>query len=192
MHWPQLDEHYVDEFGSVDLRVYQSAGQIWPAEEAFARSTLADEQAGFRLMIKASVLVSRRLSELDGEIENIPAFLRITYRRLVLAELKKLNGRWMIESDHLAQMPPASRDIDEIETAILIEELFRRMDPWTRKVFELRTLGYGFEMMAEELGMKANVIRARFSREVSRLRGEIESDSRAAGERVARLNLDND
>lgn len=192
MHWPELDEHYVDEFGPVDLCVYEAAGQIWHAEEAFARSTLADEQAGFRLMIKASAIVSRRLSELAGGIDNISAFLRFTYRRLVLAELKKLNGRRVTESDHLAQMQPAKRDVDEIETAILIEELFRRMDQWNRKVFELRTLGYSFEMLEKELGVKANVIRARSSREVSRLRSEIEAESREAAERVARLNRDDD
>lgn len=192
MQWPELEEHYVDEFGPVDLRVYEAAGQVWPAEEIFARRALADEQAGFRLMIKASAIVTRRLGELDGAIDNISAFLRFTYRRLVLAELKKLNGRRAIESDSLGQMPPATRDVGAIETAILIEELCRRMDPVTRKVFELRTLGYGFEMMEDELGMKANVIRARFSREITRLRSEIEADAQSSAQRAALFNRNDD
>lgn len=187
MHWPELDERYVDEFGPVDLRVYEAAGQIWPAEEAFARSTLADEQAGFRLMIKACAIVSRRLSELAGGIDNISAFLRSTYRRLVLAELKKLNGRKVIEWEIENATSANLNYVPGIETSILIEELYLRMDDWTRKVFELRTLGYGFEKMEKELGMKANVLRAKFSREITRLRSEIEADSRAAEEKVARL-----
>jgi hypothetical protein len=187
MQWPELDQRYVDEFGLVELPVYEAARQIWPAEESFARRALGDEQVGFRLMIRASAIVTRRNGELEGGIGNIPAFLRTTYRQLVLAELKKLNGRRVIESENEAELAPATQDNERIETAILIEELFRRMDAWTRKVFELRTLGYGFEVMEEELGMRANVIRAKFSREITRLRSEIEAESRAAAERVASL-----
>ena len=188
MNWPELDEPYIDEFGPVDSRVHRAARQLWPNAERLALSKLGDEQTGVRLLIKASATVSRRLGELDGGIESISAFLWTTYRRLVLAELKKLNGRKIIEWEiEAAVSANPSQNVAGIEAGILIEELYLRMDEWTRKVFELRTLGYGFEMMESELGTKANVIRAKFSREIARLRSEIEADSLAAAERVAGL-----
>lgn len=191
MHWPLLDECYTDEFGFVDPRVHNAAGSLWPAAERYALSKLGDEQCGLRLMIKAAATVSRRLVELEGSIDSLAGFLWTTYRRLVLAELRKLNGRRVIESEFEIQLIEGSdRDVEVIERHILIEELCRRMDDWTRKVFELRTLGYGFEMMGAELGMKANAIRARFSREVMRVQSEVDMDSRAAAERVSRLTRD--
>lgn len=182
MSWPPLDARYIDEFGPVDLEVYGAAGQLWPKAERFARRKIGDGAAGMRLMFKAAAIVSRRRSEMAGNITHLSAYLYKTYTRLILAELKGINGRRALESAHEAELSPVSDSTEEIERKILIEELCRRMDSWTRKVFELRTLGFGFDMMERELGMKANAIRARFSKQIARIRSEIESMKPRGGE----------
>jgi len=40
--WPSLDSSYEDEYGPIDLRVYEAAKEIWPAAEAFGTFALLD------------------------------------------------------------------------------------------------------------------------------------------------------
>jgi hypothetical protein len=135
-----------------------------------------------RLMFKAAAIVSRRSDEMVGGIDHLSAYLFKTYRRLVLGELKRINNRKTLEWAHAEELSTASDSTEEIERKILIEQLCRRMDLWTRKVFELRSLGFGFEMMEQELGMKANAIRARFSKQITRIRAEIQSAQTSRGD----------
>ncbi len=182
MNWPLLDAGYTDEFGSVDPEVYHAAGQLWPEAERFACRRIGDGAAGMRLMLKAVAIVSQRRGEMAGDIAHLSAYLNKTYTRLVLAELKQINGRKALEWAHAEELSPASDSTEEIERKILIEELCRRMDPWTREVFEARILGFGFEMLEQDLGMKANAIRARFSKQIARIKSEIRGGETSGGE----------
>lgn len=176
-NWPPIEDGYEDEFGRVDPDVYEAAGELWRRRgESFAVSTLRDESAGQRLMLKAAALVTRRRAAPGAEVENLRAYLYQTYKHLVLAELEKESGHRRRESeafgDGAAPTPEADPPVD-IERHILVQQLMRRMDGWTREVFELLTLGYSFEMIARLKNKKSNVIRSKFNKQLKRLMADI-------------------
>ena len=89
--WPQLESGYMDAEGWVDLEVYRTAGALWPFAEHLARVNLRDSVAGQKLLLKAVVDVSRVREEkrIAGElIKNLKGYLFVTYKRLLLEELK--------------------------------------------------------------------------------------------------------
>jgi len=44
-----------------------------------------------------------------------------------------------------------------------------QMDPWTRRVFELRVLGYQFEDIAHMLKTRPHLLRSKFHKEIKKL-----------------------
>ena len=185
VNWPPLDAVYDDEFGTLDAGIYAVAGSQWPAARGFAEATLGDAATGLNLMIKATAIVSRRQAELAGGIENPAAFLMFTFKRLVLGELKKHNRRRALESERQMELLPHSVDAaEQLDQKILVEQLYARMDPWMKRAFELRMLDYSFEEMAAEFRMQANVIRSKYSKEMERLRRQIDEESRRAEQRA--------
>src|SRR5436853_328263 len=145
-NWPPLEAEYEDEFGAVDATIYGAAGEQWPAARRFARTTLGDEAAGLQLLIKATAIVSRRQVELEGEIDNPAAFLMLTFKRLVLGELKKRNRQRELEDERQVELLPRAEDTAQtLDDKILIEQLYARMDEWMKKAFELRMLEYSYE-----------------------------------------------
>jgi DNA-directed RNA polymerase specialized sigma24 family protein len=58
---------------------------------------------------------------------------------------------------------------EALNDQILIEEVIAHMDEWTRKVFELRVLGYQFEDIGQMLKMRPNLLRSKFNKEVKKL-----------------------
>jgi len=175
--WPSIDAAYTDEYGHVDAEVYQTAGQIWPQAEKLALTALRDDAMGFRLMMKAVAIVSRRRAAADTQIDNVGAFLFHVYKNLVLAELKKQNRRRELEGQWEHEILPVDRTADALDRKILIEELVNRMDLWTRRVFDWRMLGYTFEIIGQSLGMDANRVRSAYSKSIARLREELRADS---------------
>lgn len=192
MQWPSVENIYADEFGLVDPEVCAIAGQIWPAAEKLALLKLGDEQIGFRLMIRAVAYVSRKTTEPHSCIRNLRAYLWQSYSHLVYAELKKMNLHRRLEDERSYEMSPTTQELaEELDRRIFINQLLQRMDRWTRKVFDWLVLGYGYDIMENELGMKANAIRAKFSKRMNRLRQEIDKECHEAEHRVrctSRLN----
>lgn len=185
INWPPLDAVYDDEFGTVETGIYGAAGALWPAARQFARNKLGDEAAGLPLMIKAAALVSRRQLEHDSNIEEPAAYLMKTFMRLVLHELKKRNRRRKLTDERQQDLlPRAEETAQSLDDKILIEQIYARMDEWMKKAFELRMLEYSYEEMAVVLGMKANLIRSKYSKELERLRRQIEEESHQAEQRA--------
>jgi DNA-directed RNA polymerase specialized sigma24 family protein len=187
INWPPLDAVYHDEYGTVDATIYSIAGEQWPMARRFAAATLGDEAAGLSLMTRAAAIVSRRRVELNDDIANPAAFLMLTFKRLVLGELKKRNRRRELESArHMERLPDTDETAQSLDNKILIEQIYARMDDWMKKAFALRLLGYAYEEMEAALAIKANAIRSKYSKELERLRRQIEEESRAAAHRVRR------
>lgn len=68
--WPALESHYEDQYGSIDLEVYKTAGELWPAAKAFAEFALKDQDASVDLMLQAAAKVScERKREATGHID---------------------------------------------------------------------------------------------------------------------------
>jgi len=80
--WPALDSGYEDEFGPIDLEVYQAAGEIWPNAAVFGEFALQDRDEAFSLMLKAVASVSSMIAS-GTHIEHLKRYLNTTYKNLV-------------------------------------------------------------------------------------------------------------
>lgn len=171
--FPPIETAYVDEFGTVDPEVYQTAKLLWSSAEHLAVRCLHDRHEGIRLMIKAVASVSRVRENAPTKIKNLRAYLYLSYKRLVLAELEKTNGhqRQLVEKQFGKEI--LENDATQINRQILINELRRQMDEWTRDVFDLLCLGYTFEELVPEFGKKSNAVRSKYSKNVTRLARQI-------------------
>jgi DNA-directed RNA polymerase specialized sigma24 family protein len=168
LFWPSLDEAYTDEFGEICPEVYQAAGELWPQAESFMNSKLPDPAAGMRLMFKAAAAVSRKLQEQPNQIRNLKAYLWTSFKHEIFEAAEKENRYQPLEPE---QQPTngAYNQSEALNDHILIEELISHMDSWTRKVFELRVLGYQFEDIGQMLDMSPKLLRSKFHKEVKKL-----------------------
>lgn len=168
--WPQIESAYTDEFGQIDPEVYRAAAAVWGQAEPFALHTLGDTPAGLRLMLKAAASVSRVRAEAAGTIRDLPSYLFKTYTRLVLAERQKESDRRQIAETE-ARLSDVKDEAAEIERKVLLHEIMRMMDGWTRQVFEWRCLGHGFAEIARWLGTSENAARNKFNHQIKLLAG---------------------
>ena len=168
LSWPSLDEGYTDEFGVICPEVYRAAGELWPQAEGFVHSKLRDCPAGMQLMLKAAATVSRKRREQPDQIRDLKAYLWTTFKHFIFDEVEKGNRYEPLE---LEQQPEndARGPSDALDDQILIEEVMAQMDDWTRRVFELRVLGYQFEDIAHMLKMSPHLLRSKFHKEIKKL-----------------------
>jgi DNA-directed RNA polymerase specialized sigma24 family protein len=172
LFWPSLDEGYTDEFGEICPEVYQAAGELWPQAESFINSRLHDAAAGMRLMFKAAAAVSRKLQEQPEQIRDIKAYLWTSFKHEIHEAAEKENRYQPLEPE---QQPEngAYTQSEALNDQILIEEVIAHMDEWTRKVFELRVLGYQFEDIGQMLEMRPNLLRSKFHKEIKKLSNKL-------------------
>lgn len=172
--WPPLEEAYTDEFGLIQHEVYRAAGELWPQAERLARAQLGDEAAGLQLMLKAAAIISRKRVEQPDLIHDLKNYLFQTFKRLVLAELKKETGHRQRELEHATDITPDD-PTEKIEREILIQQICQRMDKWTRTVFELLNLGYDYNDIARMLGMRAKSIRNRYNKQYKKIKQQLDA-----------------
>jgi DNA-directed RNA polymerase specialized sigma24 family protein len=168
LFWPSLDEGYTDEFGEICPEVYQAAGELWPQAENFINSRLHDSAAGMQLMFKAAAAVSRKREEDPDRIRDIKAYLWTTFKHEINEAAKKENRYQPLEPEHQPKNG-AYIQSEALNDQILIEELMARMDSWTRKVFELRVLGYQYDDIGQMLEMRPHHLRSKFNKEIKKL-----------------------
>src|SRR5262249_6381995 len=103
------------------------------------------------------------------QIRDLSAYLFQTYKRLVLAELEKLNGHRSGDLAAAEILRPAWRPEIDVERQNLVAQVIQRLDPWAREVFENLTLGYSFGEIGQALGSNPHVVRNRFRLALRRL-----------------------
>lgn len=169
--FPLIEAAYTEEFGEVNPKIYEIAKTLWiTCAERLAAECLYDSPKGLQLMLKAAARVSSAHQQNPARIENPRAYLYRCYKNLLLAELEKENShRKILENLQKTYENLSKNEEDEINRKILINELRRQMDDWTREVFDYHTLGYTFEEMVPRYGSAANAIRSRYSKNLARL-----------------------
>jgi hypothetical protein len=168
LSWPNLDEGYTDEFGVISPEVYRAAGELWPQAEGFVHSKLHDCPAGMRLMLKAAATVSRKRREQPDQIRDLKAYLWTTFKHFISDEVEKESRYQPLELERQPENG-ANGHSESPYDQILIEEVMAQMDSWTRKVFELRVLGYQFEDIAQMFKMRPDLLRSKFHKEIKKL-----------------------
>jgi DNA-directed RNA polymerase specialized sigma24 family protein len=81
-------------------------------------------------------------------------------------------------TEELAELNNA-RDEDwarDLENDLLIKELLRRMDGWTRTVWMELRYGYSWKQIAKHLGMTVQQVKMRFRYNIEKLRRQIEDE----------------
>jgi len=167
---PQLDSSFTDQFGEIDLDVYEAARSIWPIAERLAERILFDGHLGVELMFKAASKVTASQNA-GTKIVSLKYYLLQSYKHLLLAELEKENGRKRILAERAFtghSTPPDPED--HLHKKILINQLRLEMDDWMREIFDHLRLGYTFEELANHYGIAANVLRSKFSKKLARLK----------------------
>ena len=168
LSWPSLEEGYTDEYGVIRPEVYRAAGELWPQAEGFVHSKLRDCPAGMQLMFKAAAAVSRKRREQPDQIRDLKAYLWTTFKHFISDEVEKGNRYQPLEPEQLPEND-ARGPSEALDDQILIEEVMAQMDSWTRRVFELRVLGYQFEDIAQMLNMRPHLLRSKFHKEIKKL-----------------------
>ena len=138
--WPALETGYLDEFGPVDPEVHHVARDLWPRAEHIALDLTGDAARGYRLLKRAVAAISALSAERREQIRDLPAYLFQAYKRLVLADLEKVNGHRAGDLLAAQILGPSQPGAEAVERHILVAQLVSRMDPWTREVFENLTL----------------------------------------------------
>ncbi|HZI19286.1 MAG TPA: sigma-70 family RNA polymerase sigma factor [Pyrinomonadaceae bacterium] len=176
-----IETAYADEFGLVAPDVYACANEIRARARGYAARVLSDNDAARAdtLLLKAAAQVTRHLGGDPGGVTHLRGYLFRTFRRVLLAELEKDDNRRRFESRSAADAELRGQ-AENVERRILLGEIVKAMDPWTREVFEWLTLDYSFEEIARHLGAKPKAVRNRFYRRLERLRAALEG-RRAAG-----------
>jgi DNA-directed RNA polymerase specialized sigma24 family protein len=173
--WPALETGYDEEFGPVDPEVHRVARDLWPRAEHFALGLLHDRVAGYRLLKRAVAALSGLSAERRTEIRDPTAYLFQTYKRLVLTELEKRHSH-RIREVQAAELCRSPGDAERIDRDILVAELVRGMDSWTRQVFEAQVLGYSFHEIGRAMGTNPHVVRNRFRLALRRLAATVKKN----------------
>jgi DNA-directed RNA polymerase specialized sigma24 family protein len=175
--WPPIEAAYTDEFGQVEMVVFKAAGDLWPRAERYSRQVLRDNQAGQRLLLQATAIVSRIYVERVDQISDLKAYLYQTFKRLVLAQLEKERGHRRLESamlHHIAGEPDTSTS--DLDQKILVQQIVKRMDKWMREVFELLVLGHTFEEIARDSNQNAHRLRNKYNNPQKKLTKQIQAE----------------
>ena len=183
--WPTLETGYEEESGPVDPEVHRVARDLWPRAERLALDLLHDRVAGYRLLKRAVAALSGLSVDRRAEIRSPAAYLFQTYKRLVLAELEKLNGHRVRELEAAELFRLHGGEAERLDRDILIAELVHAMDPWTREVFEAQVLGYSFEEIGLALDSNPHVVRNRFRIALRRLAATVGTTVSGQRERTA-------
>jgi hypothetical protein len=188
--WPEIQQGYDDAFGPIDPEVYKAAGAIWPLAQAQIIRVLGDLDVGQQLMLKSVAIASRKFAQDPARMTSLKGYILVIFNHLLSKEVGKEAGHSRIETQlGKTASSPIDRPEDEIERVILIHELIARADEWTRKIFEELILGYTFEELAPRYYLKPNVLRARWSKKMRRLREQIRKEETEAREKILRRSV---
>jgi DNA-directed RNA polymerase specialized sigma24 family protein len=181
--FPTIEEAYDEEFGTVDIQVYQVATEIWFSAEPLAVHLLRDSHLGVQLLNKAVANVSRMQRKFPTGIKNLKSYLYCSYKNLLLAELENENHRLDLLADWSRQqiLHLAEDEETKINRKILVNEIRLRMDEWTRDVFDLLQIGYKYEELVPYFGTAANVIRSKFSKKTAKLARKLNIEIKLSG-----------
>jgi len=187
---------HADDPGNGTHALGVASAKVWPRILSVARRELADKVAveGRKALTLEAwedtlLSVAGTLKRHRGKetIKDLEAFLVGTFQhRLSRAIVREKNLAETIEflpsSEDLAELKHA-RDEDwarSLENHVLIKELLRRMDEWTRTVWMERRYGYSWKKIAKHLGMNEHQLKMRFRYNIEKLRRQIDGENGGA------------
>ena len=144
----------------------------WPQAATLARTVLRDEALGQIALLKVCARITASRAAQRIQIKNLKGYIFQSYRNEILRILQARRVHDEITANEYS-LPTESQQLD-VHNKILIEELVSRMDETNRRVFELRVLGHSYEEISETLNIASNVLRNTFSRQLRKIKAELE------------------
>lgn len=150
--------------------VHDAAENILSSAVAFgARTGIPDSEISKDLLFQAvdnTLSSGTRLSE----INDLPAYLFVAYKRLIIAWCKQKQ-----KEEDLEENAEALASYQDIERKILVEELVRMMSEQERFIYNYLVLGYSYKEIAEKFNrafkknFSANVMRSKLSKATQKI-----------------------
>ncbi len=182
-----------DESGDGTDPLREASAKVWPRVLGFARRELADKvgvEERKALTLEAwedtllSVAETLRRHRGKESIKDLEAFLVGTFQhrlsRIILREKSQTEAvDFLPSTEELAELRNA-RDEDwatNLENELVVKELLRRMDEWTRTVWLERRYGFSWRKIAKHLGMTTQQVKMRFRYNIEKLRREIDGEN---------------
>ncbi len=183
-----------DESGDGTDGLREASAKVWPRVLAAARRELGDKiPAGDRRALTLEawedtlLSVAETLKRHRGKqtINDLEGFLLGTFQhrlsRIIVREKNLTEAiEFLPSTEELAELKNA-RDEDwarNLENELLISELLRHMDEWTRKVWMLRRYGFSWRNIAKHLGISEQQVKMRFRYNIDKLRREIDGENK--------------
>jgi DNA-directed RNA polymerase specialized sigma24 family protein len=161
-----------DDGKPIDPQFIEAAYALEPTLFAYRRREIGCRSTTAEL-IQDSVNAASRASHSEP-IHNPRAYLLITFMRKVDAYLAKSSREIPCTDEFIEHLKARQRDrdsdIEALERPVLIHQVKSHMDAWTRKVCNIKTLGFSMEEIARDFGEPTNRVNVRFSRGMAKAR----------------------
>ncbi|HYY93321.1 MAG TPA: hypothetical protein VE713_02295 [Pyrinomonadaceae bacterium] len=185
--WPPCEQSSLDIY-QMDVETCEAARELWSGGcQKFAYDQLGDVQLGFDLMLEAAASVTKRRAVAPPErpIRDLRKYLRRSFRRLVIKEVKRRERFDTVVEDRRPDPGPegagpraGGKDVvlgveegQEIDVLLgQLMEMMREIHPDFLRVSQALFFGHTLEEIAPHFGMKANALRAWYSRMMKKLR----------------------
>ena len=176
----------------VDEELLAAARRAWPHVVAHVRGRLRDKELGRERTALAGeiwdhVLVSvgktrRRNKDLRSPITDLESYLIGAFHHRLNRELKKEQKR-----AETVEAFPSVLDLEQFETAmdaewveqleraIAARQLFDRMNPWMKKVWQRRQCDYSWKAIAAWLGITEQQAKMKFYYGLQKMRQSMQS-----------------
>jgi DNA-directed RNA polymerase specialized sigma24 family protein len=156
-----VDPQFIDAAYALDPCLFS-----YRRREIGCRSTAAD-------LIQDSVNAASRACHSEP-VRNPRGYLLTTFMRKVDAYLDKSSREISFPDEFIEHVKARQRgkhsDVEALEQPILIHQVKSRMDEWTRKVCNLKALGYSMEEIAQGFGEPTNRVNVRLCRGMHKAR----------------------
>lgn len=173
IQWPDFAGTYDDAFGPIDADIFEAGRALWPRAVNLSKSLEFDQEAAQTALIKTCAKVTAARAR-GSTVESLQSYLFLSYKRELFVQIRTRGRFEVLNDEHEESLEPSSGLT--LDDQILIEEILSRMRPPARRIYGGLILGYTYEEMAKWFGTQSNVLRSVYSKEIERIRKEIEKD----------------
>jgi hypothetical protein len=173
-----------------DEELIFAAREVWPRVLVYAKKELSTNGLGsdtssmaaqvWERMLRSVSRTRQRYTDHRQPIADLQSYLFLAFvhrfRRAVQQEQKHAEKIELVSSSLDLERIESAQDIgwvEELERAIAVREITDRMDPWTKKVWQARQLGYLWKEIAPWLGVSEQQAKVKFQYGLEKTRQKI-------------------
>lgn len=173
-----------------DEELILAAREVWPRALVYAKKELSTNRLGsdatsmaaqvWECMLRSVSRTRQRYTNPRQPIADLQSYLFLAFvhrfKRAVQQEEKHAERIELVSSNVDLECIESAQDIgwvEELERAIAVRQISDRMDPWTKKVWQARQLGYTWKEIATWLGVSEQQAKMKFQYGLEKTRQKI-------------------